>query len=288
MNKIKYYDCHCHILPDLDDGPKTIDESVEMANILCHLGFTDIVCTSHFLKGTYQNDPVKIRESALVLQNILYERNIPITLHASAEYRLDEHLIQLLDYPLPIENNIILIELPQYIQYDNLLEIIFRIIVEKKLRPLIAHPERQDHFDDIDERRIRYGLSSLTARLKSKYMKYKNHGCGEKRESILLATLRQMGCLFQANIGSFAGAYGKQVQNRALRILRAGFYDCLGSDAHGKKWLEHRIGKGMEIVEKAIDENKLSSMLMLTLFNQSDVVPTKIQFSDNKNIQMKQ
>jgi protein-tyrosine phosphatase len=73
-------DFHCHILPGLDDGPKTIEESIEMAEALQNAGFTAVYCTPHLIKGAYEADNEAVRTAAAVLQKRLNNENIGLEL----------------------------------------------------------------------------------------------------------------------------------------------------------------------------------------------------------------
>ena len=70
-----------------------------------------------------------------------------------------------------------------------------------------------------------------------------------------------MGCRFQGNIGSFAGVYGERVKHRALRNLRDGLYDCLGSDAHASRGLADWLTRGLAEVRAQVGEEGLAALL---------------------------
>ena len=107
-------DCHCHILPLLDDGSTCLEESIELARKQVSWGFERAVCTSHraFL---YRNTPDTVRKACDSLRAALEEREIPLELVPSMEYRLiPETWPETLEkrWLLPWEGNHILIELP--------------------------------------------------------------------------------------------------------------------------------------------------------------------------------
>jgi protein-tyrosine phosphatase len=68
---------------------------------------------------------------------------------------------------------------------------------------------------------------------------------------VLLGRLRAMGCMFQGNLGSFAGLYGEEVRNVAGAHLAAGLYTHFGSDAHGLRGLNRWLGQGLRAVAAA-------------------------------------
>ncbi len=255
-----FTDYHCHILPGLDDGPGDMSEALEMARILADFGFTNISCTPHVMKWTYDNLE-RIEDAVQDLQAALDSIGSPVTLHASAEYYLDEYLLDSLDKPLPLQENIVLIEAYRQVQPRFLAETAYRIITVKHLRPLIAHPERYDMFDAILPERRKGRLSGLWP------WQWRSFDLVDRREysfhddTETLNSLRSMGCLFQGNIGSFAGIYGERIKMRALRMLEMGLYDHLGSDAHKARNLAIWLESGLNIIEQEIGRDFLNRLL---------------------------
>ena len=80
-------DCHCHILPGLDDGSGSLEESVALARRQVSWGFSKAVCTSHRV-GKYPNVPEVVISTCRILQDELRKREIPLELTPSMEYRL--------------------------------------------------------------------------------------------------------------------------------------------------------------------------------------------------------
>ncbi len=263
VTKAHFTDCHCHLLPGLDDGPSGIQEALEMAHILSSFGFSDVFCTPHLLKGAYEKKKKKIGGAAADLRTALDREGTLLAVHACIEYYLDEYLLDSLAAPLPLADNIVLIEAPQHVQPRFFVETVYQIIIRKKLRPLIAHPERYDIFDDaLTSRNFppkRFGFWPFS-RKSQPYTERHNHRPLNTGEGTL-DTLREMGCLFQGNIGSFAGFYGEQVRKRAIRFLDMGLYDRIGTDAHHAQHLEIWLKTGMNVVEHAVGREGLSRLL---------------------------
>jgi protein-tyrosine phosphatase len=67
--------------------------------------------------------------------------------------------------------------------------------------------------------------------------------------------LQSLGCLFQGNLGSFSGRYGKLVEKRAVALLDAGVYSCIGSDSHPLPGLEAMISDGLAEVRRLTVEH---------------------------------
>ena len=85
-----WVDFHSHLLPGLDDGCKTIENSLENIRELQYQGIKRIITTPHIFKELYPNTPEIIREKLTFLKNALVENNINIEIEATAEYYLDE------------------------------------------------------------------------------------------------------------------------------------------------------------------------------------------------------
>jgi protein-tyrosine phosphatase len=218
LNRRGFVDIHCHLLPGLDDGPADEAEALEMARILSSAGFTEVYCTPHLLRGAYHNPPAKISAAVANLQNAVDKEQIPLRLHAGAEYYLDEFLPSYLEDPLTIGDSLLLVEASYQVAPDFLFDSIFKI-VQKKFTPILAHPERCNILDP---------------------------------EKDPVAKLKAMGCLFQQNIGSFAGIYGEKVRLRALSYLEKGICGHIATDAHQSPHLEQWLSKGMKIIDKEV------------------------------------
>lgn len=258
-----FVDFHCHLIPGVDDGPTAMDESLAIASVLESLGFTHVYCTPHFLKGSCSNHPEQIKAATGNLQDALTDNKIPITVRHAVEYYLDEFLLDSLDCPIPIWENVILMEAHRFVQPRVLADTAYRIIVTKRLRPLIAHPERYEFLRTFGASSRGQGLLPVFfSRLRAFVHGPKNYAfLSDADEANTLNRLRDMGCLFQGNIGSFAGIYGKNVQKRALNLLREGFYDCLGTDAHKQFELGSWLQKGMKRIEREIGREGLTRLL---------------------------
>ena len=218
LNRRGFVDIHCHLLPGLDDGPADEAESLEMARILASAGFSEVYCTPHLLRGAYHNPPAKISAAVADLQNALEKAQVPLALHAGTEYYLDEFLPSYLEDPVTIGNSFLLVEASYQVAPEFLLDSIFRI-VQKKFIPILAHPERCDCLDP-------------------------------KKDTV--ATLTAMGCLFQQNIGSFAGIYGEKVRLRALSYLEKNICSHIATDAHQLTHLEEWLSRGMNVIVKEV------------------------------------
>jgi protein-tyrosine phosphatase len=227
-------DWHSHILPGIDDGAADLEQSIAMAQLLSVGGFTEVYCTPHLMRGCYEAAHDEVRRGVAELQEMVNSRGIPLKLHPGREYCLDEYLADYLKDPLPLGNSsLILVEIPPRITADMVRQLLYGV-VRSGFTPVIAHPERCHLLEPATARRktgrgLLGGLKSLIAR-----------GGGASRDqdrsdftgNPLLDYLRDLGCSFQGNLGSFCGFYGRQVQSAAEKLRSRGIYDRYGSDLH--------------------------------------------------------
>ena len=219
-------DFHCHILPGIDDGPQSIDESIEMAAALRDVGFASIYCTPHFLRGCYEADAQAIRSTVSDLQSRLDEENIKIELLSGREYYLDEFFDNILKDPMPLGNTeYLMIEIPNSMSAEFVKDAFFRIKCGG-FTPMIAHPERCHLFTaDHKKKKSRWWFP------RSKRKKTDSNG----QENGLIRYLQEIGCAFQGNLGSFGGLYGPEVKQTANQLMEQGLFTHFGTDSHSMR-----------------------------------------------------
>lgn len=196
-------DIHCHILPNVDDGPRTMDESLEMCRIAVADGIKTIVATPH------HNSPyVDSQPAAVVLQRVaelreeLRKNEIPLEVLPGQEIHITENILEDIAQcrALTINNagRFALIEMPN----DSVPFFVKEVIVMLKamgIIAIIAHPERN-------------------AQIQS--------------EPLLLTRLIQEGAMTQITAGSLLGQFGLAAQKTATELLEIGFCHVLASDSH--------------------------------------------------------
>ena len=226
-------DWHCHLLPGLDDGPAAMDESLEMAASLRKAGLASVYCTPHLIKGCFDADNGAVQAALAALQASLKDENIDLRLLPGREYYLDEFLSDYLKKPLPLgQTKYILLEISQHIAAEVVRETCFWI---KRIGfiPMIAHPERCSLF----------GMAEINKTVSSRFPRLKvNAEDSAPGEPSLWEYLKDLGCAFQGNLGSFAGWYGLHVQQVANKLQKAEIYTHFGTDAHSIRGV-HNLGK---------------------------------------------
>lgn len=247
----EYIDFHCHLLAALDDGAADPVESLAMARILAGFGFGTVHCTPHLIKGAFENPPDRVRRATQSLQRLLDEAGIELRLIPGTEHYLDEYLPEQVSGALTVgSSRYLLLEAPFGSDGARFPAMVAQLML-RGLVPLVAHPERCRAF--LPSARgigLRGALSLLVGRRKAPDL-----------EGSLLWSLKEAGCRFQGNLGSFAGVYGSEVRERALFFLRQGVYCCLGSDAHRSEHLAAMLSSGLEVVVAAVGEAAARELL---------------------------
>ena len=195
-------DIHSHILPGLDDGVDTFENSLKIIKKLLELGFNSLVLTPHVMFEGFKNSSNKILERFHKLQKKIEINNFNIKLFPAAEYYIDdgfERLIENRDL-LTFADKYVLIEASYVSKPLNLESVIFKL-VSLSYKPVMAHPERYTFLNTLEE----------------------------------FKRLKELGVYFQANINSFAGYYGKTAYNNFRIIAKNKLIDFLGTDIHRER-----------------------------------------------------
>ena len=226
-------DWHCHILPGLDDGPKNIEQSLAMASLLADYGVTEIHCTPHLIRDCFEASNSEVRQGIRELQQRMCDNNIPLTLLPGREYYLDEYLPAYLEDPLPLgDSRQILVEIPPRTA-DDMVRQLLRGVVLAGFAPVIAHPERCRLLEPAAERTVTRGFfNTIKNALTGGHDDRQEQELTDSTGNSLLDYLRDLGCSFQGNLGSFGGFYGNQVKANAEILRSKGVYDRYGSDLH--------------------------------------------------------
>lgn len=221
-------DIHSHLLPAVDDGSQSLDESEDLIRNFQRLGYRKLITTPHIMSDAYRNTPDGIAGKLRELREHLVSMQIDMVIEAAAEYYLDETLMQAINTRTPLltfGNKYLLFETNFLSEPLHLKEFIFRATTQG-YRLILAHPERYLYL----------------------------------QENILKAEdLLNRGVLFQLNISSVTGYYSKPVQQMAFRLIDRGWVHWLGSDCHHA---QHLL-----LLEDALSSKYLKKALNLPLLN---------------------
>ncbi len=169
------------------------------------MGYKKLITTPHIMIDRYENSKDNILKSMLYLKKEMKKENISLILDVGAEYYLDDGFLEHIDRGdiLSIVNRYLLFE-TSYLSKPIFFNDIIKQIQSYGLIPLFAHPERYIYLSTLEDYRA----------------------------------LKQQGILFQVDINSFSGYYGKDAKRKAKLLSRYGMIDFLGSDAHNIYHLE--------------------------------------------------
>lgn len=223
-------DFHSHLLPGIDDGVKTFDESILIIENFVALGYKKIITTPHVMSDFYRNDSKTIIELKNQLNERLQEQNIDMVVDASAEYYYDDFFKNLYerDELLLIKDKYFLFELSYINEPQDIHSFVFEAH-SKGLKPIMAHPERYPYWNGkID----------------------------------VFKTLQEAGCLFQMNINSLVGHYHIDAQNMAELMIENQLIDFMCSDCHKIQHIEMmkkvKIKKHLkEVLESGMIKNHI-------------------------------
>lgn len=195
-------DVHSHILFGIDDGSRTISESIELLKKLKSVGFNNVILTPHFiLDSTYNSNYEANKKIYNELKERLLNENIDINIYLGNEIFIDKNVPTLLEKNIITSLNgtkYVLVEFPMHNKLLNIEDILYEIR-SKGYEVVIAHPERYDAF---------------------------------KEDYSIVDTLREDGFLFQSNYSSILGYYGKDSIKLLKYMLKRHYIDFLGTDIH--------------------------------------------------------
>lgn len=196
-------DLHSHLLPGLDDGSPDLGTSISLIKGLNELGFYKFICTPHIFKELYPNTRETILPALAAVQEELKSQAIPVDIAAAGEHMVDEHF-RVVDGLMSLPGNHLLIEMSYLNETPNIDEVVFDLQI-KGYKVILAHPER--------------------------YIFYQRAQNGFHR-------MKERGVLFQLNLLSITGYYGKDIKRTAEFLLGQNYYDLAATDLHNEKHLK--------------------------------------------------
>lgn len=198
-------DMHNHLLPGIDDGSQSVEQSLDLIKGLNHLGFDKFICTPHIMDGVHPNTKTTITQAHQALRKGLEESNLKTEVFAAAEHMVDEGIAPLIakDNLCVMPGGYVLIEMSYLSESKALFQTILDI-QNLGYKPILAHPERYNYYH--------YNFDV-----------YKQ--------------IKDAGCLLQLNLLSISRYYGTEVKVAALTMIKSGMYDFVGTDLHHEKHL---------------------------------------------------
>jgi protein-tyrosine phosphatase len=217
-------DLHCHILPGLDDGAESMEESLRMCSMAADDGVKKIVATPHTMNGVYVNPTQVIRQAVGELNDLLVERQIPLEILPGADVHINPNLLGLIEQGLitTVNDNhrYLLLELPHHLVPPNFKNLIFELSLQGII-PILTHPERNSILQtDIN----------------------------------LLYELVVQGILIQITTLSLTGEFGPRAESCCHSLLKYNLVHVVASDAHSSIVRPPLLSMAVEEAAKIIGE----------------------------------
>ena len=226
-------DFHSHILPSIDDGSNSIEETVKLIKEASKVGFTGIISTSHYIQGYYELNCHERKELLDIIQNkIIREDYLNIQLYLGSEVYFSAEMLELIkEKKASTINNTryILFELPMNTKPLFVKEMVYTLI-QNGYKPIIAHPERYSYVQD----EINY-----------------------------VEELANIGALFQSNYGSIIGMYGSNAKKTFKKLLKNNLISFLGSDVHRVGQIYPQIPHILKKLKRLISTQQLEKLTTL-------------------------
>lgn len=225
--KLGMLDIHCHVLPNVDDGPESLDESLRMVDLFIDAGYRGAITTSHFHRGRYVVNRGEVDNGLETLREALYVRSINFPLYPGNEINLDEMTLTDLRacrlYSLN-GSRYLLIEFPFRQRPIFARELIYNLQLEG-YTPIIAHPERYIYVQE---------------------------------NPLFLLDFLELGCLAQMNIPSITnkGVVGAT----ARKLLENDWIQILGTDAHNAVARSPKVKNDLGVIEDLVGTERLKEM----------------------------
>jgi protein-tyrosine phosphatase len=213
-------DIHSHILPGIDDGAKTMQDSISMAKKAVSEGIHTIIATPHHMNGKYENSKSDILPLVSSLNATLKEEKINLEVLPGQESRIYGDILE--DYqkgeilPLNQDSQYLFIEFPSSSVPRYSERLLYEIQVQG-LTPVIVHPERN---------------AELIERPDKLYRLVKN------------------GAATQVTASSLVGYFGKNIQKFSQQIIEANLTHFIASDAHNVDNRSFKMEEAMDYIEK--------------------------------------
>ncbi len=234
-------DIHCHFIPGVDDGAKDVATTLNMAKKAKSLGYNAIFATPHYIESSHETQKEDLLNSVEILNNMLKERNINLSIYSGNEIYYSRNVLELLqdEKVCTLANSrYFLMELPFTGKVLGLNELI-QNITHVGYIPIIAHPERYDFVNQ----------------------NYKE-----------LYDIIEAGALLQVNLSSILGYYGNKPKATVKKLLKNNMVSIIGTDSHDDKKIYDKFDMAKKKILKLISEDKWEK---LTKINPSYIIEDK-------------
>jgi protein-tyrosine phosphatase len=221
-------DIHSHLIPGVDDGSQSMDESIELIKELGNIGIKKIISTPHISGDMYPNTSGDLKKGWEEVRSEIAKQKIDIDFQLAAEYYVDENLMEIIekDDILYFGDKYVLLETNFINQTTKLFNKVVFDLQLKGYKAVLAHPERYTYL---------WNSFALYEELKAKDI------------------------FFQINIGSLVNFYSPQAKNAAAKLIEHNLVDMIGTDLHR---IEH-----MEAIHTSLNSPYMQKIHALNLLN---------------------
>ena len=231
-------DIHSHLIYGVDDGSRSLEESLNLFKVMYDAGVTDMIITPHYITcSKYQSDVKNNKKLLKTLQKELKNNNIDINVYLGNEIYIDrdiDNLIKNNNVSTLNNSKYVLIELPQSGNYPGYIDIIHDLKV-KGYKVILAHPERYISF---------------------------------QKDMNKIYELIDLGVLLQSNYGSVLGDYGLGSKKLAKRLMKEHLITFMSSDIHRVRRSDF-INRVKKIMKKYYTEDEIND---LTINNSLEII----------------
>jgi protein-tyrosine phosphatase len=227
-------DLHCHILPQIDDGARSWEDSFSLARLAVDEGITHILATPHHLNGKFENKKHDVIALTEELQQRLAAERIPLEIFPAQELRLSGDILAGIenDEILFVDegNRYLLIEFPT-MTIPHYAEQLFFSLQQRGFIPVIVHPERNQEIIDNPNKLLEFV---------------------------------ERGALAQLTASSYVGVFGKEIAELSRQLIEANLVHFLASDAHNTRGRSFRMKDAFEKLEQDFGSRKVQQFHQTT------------------------
>lgn len=239
VNTMDSIDIHNHILYGIDDGSKSLEESIEILQQHKEMGFKDIVVTPHYIENSKYTTNNKEKEKIL---KTLKDKVKGINLYLGNEVFINNNLEELLEkqeISTINKSRYLLIEFPMNQKLKTITNTIYELKI-KGIIPIIAHPERYEYV---------------------------------KKDINIVDEWINEGALLQSNYGSIVGVYGNKAKKTVKKLLKKNKISLLATDIHfPDSKIYQNIEKSKKKIKRIVGEEKL---IELSITNPKKIIENK-------------
>ena len=224
-------DIHCHLIPCIDDGSQSIEETIQMVQKADKIGYEGIFATPHYIESAHETQSDDIQEKVKQLNALLESKGINCKIYVGNEVYFTSEILELLQTSKVCTlggSKYVLVEFPLNGTALNM-ESVITNICQVGYVPVIAHPERYEFVHkDIKK----------------------------------LLPLIEEGALLQINVGSISGYYGNITRKTVIKLLKKNMVHLIGTDSHNSSSIYDIWEDSIKKIEKIVKKDRLQQMLI--------------------------